>query len=404
MRIFVAVRHAADPMQFFSELWASNFYPALRRLGHEIIESRTDLLPASRFMQVAQGFTTAELEVRAKITQAIVDEIKVAHAVAPLDLVLTYFYNAHFDPAGFAEIRALSIPTINFYCNSMYQFDLVAAIAPAVDFAWHAEMHATEAYRAVGANPVWIQMAADPDIYRPHPEILRRSDACFVGQRYADREILLHALHSAEVPFTLYGRGWGGEAQPAVTAASASDATNLGRPALRPGSAAAYLIEFRNTLATYGLVAGTRRVLNRLRVSHTAGPMRAALERHYNGYATDVSQAFAGHAVVLNFSNVWSDGRPGSSLIPHVRLRDFEGPMSRSCFLTGYTEEIKHFFEIGREIDCYSSTDELVDKARFYLANTDAAERLREAGWKRATRDHRWENRFLQLFDACNLT
>lgn len=403
LRIFIAVRHAKDPKQYLSDLWTSNFYPALRRMGHELVESQVDLLPASTFMQVATDFTPQEEEVRARITQEILDEVRTAHAEKPLDLVLTYFYNAHFDPAGFADIRALGIPTVNFYCNSIYQFELVAGIAPAVDFSWHAELHAADAYRAVGANPVWVQMAADPDLYRPYPEITQSADACFVGQRYADRDRLLYALHRADVPFTLYGSGWSNVLVANTGAGDQTKTVNLGRPVARAGSIASYLAELKWFFREQGVVGGAARVLDRLRDRRTAGPMRAALSAHYGGYAADVAQAFAGHAVVLNFSNVWSDGKPGSTLIPHVRLRDFEGPMSRACYLTGYTDEIEHFFEVGREIDCYRSAEELVDKTRFYLSHPDAAEVLREAGWQRARRDHRWENRFQQLFGACGL-
>jgi len=401
MRIFTAIRHAQDPGRYHADLWASNFLPALARLGHEVVDSAVDLQVASDFMQIAHDFTAQEREVRARITQAIIDEVRAAHAAKPIDLFLSYFYNAHFDPAGFADIRALGIPTINFYCNSIYQFDLVSAIAPAVDFAWHAEMDAGRAYRAIGANPIWVQMAADPNVYQPFPGVTRQNDACFVGQRYADRATLLAALHQADVPFSVYGRGWC-DADSTPTTPEAEQA-RLGRSTVPPGSARAYLAEMRYLVVHDGLAAATWRIARRLGQRRQARKERAMLAPHVRGYARGVAETFAAHAVVLNFSNVWSDGRPGSRLIPHVRLRDFEGPMSRSCFLTGYTPEIEHFYEIGREIDCYRSSDELIDKTRFYLANTEAAERLREAGWQRARRDHCWENRFNQLFAACGL-
>jgi spore maturation protein CgeB len=116
-----------------------------------------------------------------------------------------------------------------------------------------------------------------------------------------------------------------------------------------------------------------------------------------------IAEILSGYELCLNFSNVWGDGAPGSPLIPHVRLRDFEAPMSRTCYLTGYTEEIAQFYELGREIDTYRSTDELVDKARFYLANPDLAESMRQAGYERALRDHTWRRRFEQLFGKLNL-
>ena len=76
MRIFTAVRHANDPRLFYGGLWSGNFYPALRQLGHEIVESQVDLLPASRFMQIAHHFTREELAARADITQRILVLLK----------------------------------------------------------------------------------------------------------------------------------------------------------------------------------------------------------------------------------------------------------------------------------------------------------------------------------------
>ena len=71
MRVFTAVRHSADPSKFYGGLWSGNFYPALRELGHEIIESQTDLLPTSQFMGVDGRFTAEELAVRGETTDRI---------------------------------------------------------------------------------------------------------------------------------------------------------------------------------------------------------------------------------------------------------------------------------------------------------------------------------------------
>src|SRR5438132_1198229 len=122
MRIFTAVRHSIDPEFYYGGLWSGNFYSALEQLGHEIVESQVDLLPASRFMHIAGDFTTQEAEARARITERIIEEVKLAHSDQPIDIFLSYFYNAHFDPAGIDEIHRLGIPTVNFYCNSIYQF------------------------------------------------------------------------------------------------------------------------------------------------------------------------------------------------------------------------------------------------------------------------------------------
>src|SRR5262249_29242303 len=121
------------------------------------------------------------------------------------------------------------------------------------------------------------------------------------------------------------------------------------------------------------------------------------------GWAEEIAATFAAYEICLNFSNVWADGRPGSRLIPHVRLRDFEAPMCRTCYLTEHTDEIEEFYEVGMEIDTYRTPEELVDKAKFYLMSPAAAERLREAGFRRALRDHTWTRRFQELFGKIQL-
>src|SRR5262245_19076854 len=129
MRIFCAVRHSTDAHYFYGGLWRSNFYPALREIGCDIIESQTDLLATSRFMDIPDNFTSQELAIRAQTTERILDEVREARRQGPVHVFLSYFYNAHFDPAGFDKIRRLGIPSINFYCNSMHQFEHVSAIA-----------------------------------------------------------------------------------------------------------------------------------------------------------------------------------------------------------------------------------------------------------------------------------
>jgi hypothetical protein len=201
------------------------------------------------------------------------------------------------------------------------------------------------------------------------------------------------ALVRANVPVEIYGPGWGGDPPHEV----ASDKTLL------PSSisqAKSYLGEIRRNFSEHGLVGGMGRTTRQYTYRQRTRRLLPLFQPLAKGPVpfTRICEVFSSHEVILNFSNVWSDGRPGSNLIPHVRLRDFEAPMCRTCFLTGYTDEITEFYVIGKEIDTYSSTEEFVDKVRFYLSHPQAAEQLREAGYQRARRDHTWVRRFEQLF------
>jgi hypothetical protein len=327
--------------------------------------------------------------------------VRKAQQTGAVNLFLSYFYNAHFDPAGFDELRRLGIPSVNFYCNSIYQFGQVAAIAAKADYSWHAERDARASYLGVGANPVWVQMGADPAVYRPVAGS-REPGACFVGQRYCDRERWLASLVHAGLEPAIYGAGWGKDAVTAAAQAESS-AKYLGRAQPRPGSLASYARTVSRRLQTEGLIGGLRRIARQTAYRKKSRADFDLLRPFARGRAESISETFSRHEVCLNFSNVWADGQPGSALIPHVRLRDFEGPMCRACYLTGHTDEITEFYDVGREIETYRTPDELVDKTRFYLAHPDVAEKLREAGYRRALRDHTWKRRFEKLL-ACILS
>jgi hypothetical protein len=409
MRIFTAVRHSLDPGFYYGGLWSGNFYPALRRLGHEIVESQTDLLPASVFMQVAGGFTPQELAARSEITEKIVDEVRRAHAERPVELFLSYFYNSHFAPEAFSEIHRLGIPTVNFYCNSVYQFDLVAQIAAAVNVAWHTEKEARSSYLNVGARPVWVQMGADPNVYHPIEGAERQPRVCFVGQRYADRDRHLAALIRQGVPLDIYGSGWTANASASHNGKGKDELPfeikdeYLGRRLKEAGGLRSYAQATLENFGQHGMLDGTLRTIRQARYRTARRSIDPLLATAARGVVNNVSETFARYEVALNFSNVWADGRPGSALIPHVRLRDFEAPMCRACYLTGYSDEILEFYEPGREIDLYGDTEELIEKTEYYLAHPSQAEKLRAAGYARARRDHTWERRFEQLFREIGL-
>lgn len=401
MRVFTAVRHSNDPSRFYGGLWSANFYPALRELGHEIVESQTDLLPTSRFMEVAGDFTAEELAVRTDTTNHILEEVRQALRRGPVHLFLSYFYNAHFDPSGFDELRRLGVPSVNFYCNSLYQFPLVAAVAATADVSWHAERDAKPLYVAAGARPVWVQMGADPQLCHPVTGVPRQPRACFVGQRYADRNRWAVSLLRAGLPVDLYGAGWGQAA--ADTGAADEPAIYLGRVRFPVGSVPAYWRVAAAEMRAAGVPGGLTRMVRQWRYRAETLRLSPLIEGAAKGRSSALCDTFAQYAVVLNFGNVWADGRPGSALVPHVRLRDFEGPMSRTCYLTGHTDEITAFYEVGREIDTYLTPEELADKIRYYLTHPAAAEALREAGYRRALRDHTWRRRFEELFSKIGL-
>jgi hypothetical protein len=77
-----------------------------------------------------------------------------------------------------------------------------------------------------------------------------------------------------------------------------------------------------------------------------------------------------------------------------LKARDFEVPLCGAFYLTRLTPELSDWYELGREIAVYTSVDDLVEKAGYYLAHPEEAEAIAAAGYARASRHYTWERRF----------
>lgn len=86
-----------------------------------------------------------------------------------------------------------------------------------------------------------------------------------------------------------------------------------------------------------------------------------------------------------------------------LKGRDFEVPLTGGLYLTTYNPDLEDYFIIGTEIDCYRDNAELIDKAKFYLANPENALKIGAAGCVRCLRGHTWKSRFEFILKAAGL-
>jgi spore maturation protein CgeB len=68
-----------------------------------------------------------------------------------------------------------------------------------------------------------------------------------------------------------------------------------------------------------------------------------------------------------------------------------------------YMEELEEFFEIGKEIVCYTGPEDLLEKIRYYLKHEDKRRAIAEAGKARCLKDHTWQKRFQTFFQHAGL-
>ncbi|OIQ87095.1 hypothetical protein GALL_310510 [mine drainage metagenome] len=107
----------------------------------------------------------------------------------------------------------------------------------------------------------------------------------------------------------------------------------------------------------------------------------------------DVPRLFAQSRIVLGVSAV---GHCPDFVA--LKLRDFDAPMSGSCYLTQDNPDLHALYDIGREIVTYRTVEDCVAQVRRLLADDAAREAIARAGRDRAAMEHTWDRRFTDLF------
>jgi spore maturation protein CgeB len=381
MRIFLALSRSPNP-SFTSDIWKANLHDPLVAMGHDVVLWDDGGLALFDLDPEADSTGAPRL----RYTEGFLRAVESAHRARPLDLVLTYLSSSHLEPAAIRQVKERIAPIVNFFCNNVHQFHLVRAIAPAFDLSLVPEAEALDKYRRAGAEPFFWPMAANPALYHP-VETPVRYDATFAGQRYGDRTSAILALREKGVDAHAFGQHWAPDSGGAGVGGAAPGAA-AGRPS-SPGIARAIelLLRGRNPFRA----ARDVRDWTRLRERHKTALHGPVSDR---GYVSLFSES----RISLGFL-VLGDSHRTFRPLRQIRLREFEAPMAGAFYLTGWLPEIALHYEVGKEIVCYRSSDELVDLARYYLAHETERERIRLAGQVRALRDHTWERRYASLFE-----
>ena len=366
MRIFYASGRTPNNTRLpGSQLWQINMLDTLVQMGVDVVQPTYDVEEQYRNCRPKHECPKLQKR-RARYSQMFVDDVTRAHNEKPLDLVFTYFYDRHIDVGAVEEVKALGVPTVNFFCNDVHQFHLVERIAPHFDYNMAPARDALASYEKAGAKVIHEEMAANPRFYKPCDAPVEY-DVTFVGQRYLNREPWMAHLQANGVECHAFGPRWDEN----------------------PHSIGKRLSDWFHTLT--GRKRSNRATDDSLLpLDHRHGPLSD----------DDMIAMYSRSRINLNFSEV---RMPDGSIGRHVRLRDFEVPMSGGLYFTGTQDELSEYYEIDKEIICFDTKEELLDKARYYLAHEDEADAVRRAGRERALRDHTWEKRFEKLFAEIGL-
>jgi spore maturation protein CgeB len=104
-------------------------------------------------------------------------------------------------------------------------------------------------------------------------------------------------------------------------------------------------------------------------------PLRSCVNL-YRGWGEEMAKVCAGSQIVVNLMRA-------EHACAHS-MKTFEIPACGGFMLTNRTEEQKEFFQEDTEAVYFDTQNELIDRVNFYLANSNARDRIREAGIRAA--------------------
>lgn len=396
MHIFYAAPDTPN-FEFKSNLWNINLCLPLQDMGHEVTKFKYDLEKVFHiyFNSDANKRKILIEKSRKELGEELLRQVKEAHSYKKLDLLLSYFYDLHILPEAIDEIQAMGITTVNWYCNGSYQLNLVSEISPHYDWCLVPEKFRLQDYIAMGAKPIYCQEAANPNIYKPY-DLSKEFDVTFVGQAYGDRPQYIRYLLDRGIDVRVWGYGWQNfspETKTAMQAISWERALYIGKRLLTPQGWQAVGQSFQKMLSSPSGEQDSFSTTVAL-PPEILGSTLSDLE---------MIQMYSRSKINLGFSTCGNTHLTDQRIL-QVRLRDFEVPMSGGFYMVEYMEELEEFFEIGKEIVCYTDPEDLADKIRYYLAHDEERERIRLAGMQRARSEHTWHKRFEMAFQQMGLS
>lgn len=102
--------------------------------------------------------------------------------------------------------------------------------------------------------------------------------------------------------------------------------------------------------------------------------------------------------------NLGMGGIGPAEYLTNVKGRDFEVPCTGGgMYLTSFNPDLALHFDVGKEIVCYRSRDEMLELIRYYLSHPYEARQIAKAGRNRCLREHRWLHRYVKILTVLGI-
>ena len=285
------------------------------------------------------------------------------------DLFISYLYPEQIDINAIKTIKSLGIPTVNFFCDNIREFDKIPYEYFEFDLNWVPEYNACELYKNQNLKfinlpmPMWV----DPSLRKISNE--KYDQVTFIGSKDIQRVKLFEELVNYELPFKLkiYGSGWNNN----ESGQNISD-DHILRKIFNQ-------IEF---IKRWGLENYFRKLMQRNINSEITHQLKGSLggKLSFEEYIEKTKSSL----IIIGINRFPSFRFPFKNPGRYSRLRDIEAPMLGACYLTEWTEGLSELYDLQNEIGVFHTTDQLIEKSKDLLSDKSKRMKMRIAGQKKA--------------------
>lgn len=277
------------------------------------------------------------------------------------DLCFFFLFTDEIKKEVIKEITEKSgVITFNWFADDHWRFyNFSRYWAPLFHWTATTDSEAPEKYRKTGyENIIKTQWACNHFLYKPF-DLPKKYNVAFVGQTHSNRMMAAEKLKKAGIDIQCWGSGWpnGKISQDEMIKLFSQTKINL-------------------NLTMSSWVIGIKPIV------------KLFFNRRAGGYY----QLRNPLSWPANLIALWNSRRN------QIKGRTFEIPGCGGFLMTSGADNLKDYYEDGKEVVIFKDIDDLIEKTRYYLKNNKEREQIAKAGYERTLREHTYEKRFNEIF------
>jgi spore maturation protein CgeB len=264
------------------------------------------------------------------------------------DLMFTVLFQEELDKNIVKKISSSDMITLNWFCDDHWRFDNFSREwAPYFDYVITTAASALPKYDAIGyKNVIKSQWACNNFLYNKL-DLPLKYEATFVGQPHGNRRAIIRALKDAKINVQTWGNGW-----------------ESGRVTQEE-----MIKIFNQSRINLNLSNSSNNIL--------LSKLKTLLKLNKNESLSKQNDQIKG--------------------------RNFEIPGCGGFVLTGKADNLGDYYVDGKEIVCFESINDILEKINYFTVHDDERARIAKAGYERTLREHTYVHRFNDIFGKVGL-